>query len=138
MAKILDIGELVMPGTYIQWPFDNLSSRFTYSMSLLKSLLRLPVRYIKICIITYQTLSCKQPLYLLSLITAVQLRSSSSDLLIVPKVNTNTGTWAFAVSTPALWKVLPSNAKSVENIAKFRRYITLTFCLSYFRQSNTS
>ena len=31
MAKILDIGELVMPGTYIQLPFDNLLSLGLFS-----------------------------------------------------------------------------------------------------------
>ena len=65
-------------------------------MLLLRYLHWLPVRYriiFKIYTITYQVLSCKQPSYLHSLLTPVrtfvQLRLSSSDLLFVPKVNTN-------------------------------------------------
>ena len=55
----------------------------------------------------------------------LQLRSSSSDLLSVPKVNTSIGTTAFAVGVPILWNRLPSSVKSVENIAKFRRYLKM-------------
>ena len=98
--------------------------RFTQSVSLLKSLHWLPVRYrivFKICTITYQALSCKQPSYLHPLLTPVrkpaQLRWSRSDHHVVPKTNTNI---AFAVGAPALWNMLHSSAESVENIAKFR------------------
>ena len=77
----------------------------------------------KICTVTNQALSCRQPLYLHSLLTPVrkpvQLQSSSSDLLFVSKVNIKIGTRAFAVGVPTLWNMLPSSAKSVGNIAKF-------------------
>ena len=59
------------------------SPRFSRSVSLLKSLHWLPVRYriiFKICTITYQALSTKQPAYLHSMLTPArqprQLRSS--------------------------------------------------------------
>ena len=62
----------------------------------------------------------------------IQLRSSTSDLLFVPKVNTNMGTRAFAVGAPTLWNMLPSSVKSVENIAKFRRHLkTYLYNLAY-------
>ena len=60
------------------------------------------------------------------------LQSSTSDLLFVPKVNTNMGTRAFAVGAPTLWNMLPSSVKSVENIAKFRRHLkTYLYNLAY-------
>ena len=85
---------------------------------------------------TYQALFCKQPSYLDSLLTPVrkpvQLRSSCSDLLFVPKVSTNIGTRDFAVGVSTLWNMLPSSVKSVENIAKFhRRLKTYLYNLAY-------
>ena len=87
------------------------------------------------CTITYQALSSKQPSYLHTLLTPIrkhiQLRSSTSDLLFVPKVNTNMGTRAFAVGAPTLWNMFPSSVKS-ENIAKFRRHLkTYLYNLDY-------
>ena len=90
----------------------------------------------KMCTVTYQALSSKQPSYLHTLLTPIrkpiQLRSSTSDLLFVPKVNTNMGTRAFAVGAPTLWNMLHSSVKSVENIAKFRRHLkTYLYNLAY-------
>ena len=51
------------------------SQRFTRPWPLLKSLLWLPVRYyiiFKMCTVTYEALSCNQPLYLHSLPTPVR------------------------------------------------------------------
>ena len=78
------------------------SPRFSRSVPLLKSLHWLPVRYriiFKICTITYQALSTKQPAYLHSMLTPArqprQLWSSGSGLLSIPRVKTNAGTRAF-------------------------------------------
>ena len=75
------------------------SPRFFHSVPLLKSLHWLPVRYriiFKICTITYQPLSSKQPAYLHSVFTPArqprQLQLSGSNLLSVPRVKTNAGT----------------------------------------------
>ena len=64
------------------------SPRFSHSVPLFKSLHWLPVRYrtiLKICTITHEALSSKQPAYLHSLHTPArqprQLRSSNSNLL---------------------------------------------------------
>ena len=85
------------------------SLRFSRSEPLLKSLHWLPVRYriiFKICTITYQALSTKQPAYLHSMLTPArqprQLRSSGSGLLYVPRFKTNAGTRAFSVAAPTL------------------------------------
>ena len=103
------------------------SPHFFNSVPLLKSLHWLPVRYrimFKICTITYQALSSKQPAYLHSLLTPArqprQLRSSNSNLLFVPSVKTN-GTRAFSVAAPTLWNSIPVSIKSVGNIKTFRR-----------------
>ena len=75
----------------------------------------------------YHALSDQQPSYLHYLLTPVrkplQLRSSSSDLRFVPKVNASIGSKGFAVYAPTLWKTLPSSVKLAENIAKFRRHL---------------
>ena len=106
------------------------SPRFVHSRPLLKSLLWLSGQY-RINL-TYQLLrSCRQPSYLLSLLTPVrnpiQLRSSGSDLLFIPRVNTNIGTMAVFVAASTLWNMFPSSVRSVENITKFRRHLKRTF-----------
>ena len=76
-----------------------------------------------------------QSSYLHSLLTPVrkpiQLRSSSSELLYVPKIP-NIGTRVFVVGAPTLWHNLPSSIKSVENIAEFRHHLkTYFYYLAY-------
>ena len=95
-------------------------------MPLVMSLRLHHVRYhiiFKICTITYHAFSYKQLLYLHSLLTHVrkpsQLRSSSSDILFVAKVNTSIGSRAFAVHEPSALDMLPSSVESVEDIVKF-------------------
>ena len=115
------------------------SPRFSRPVPLLKSLHWLPVRYriiFKICTITYQALSTKQPAYLHSMLTPArqprQLRSSGSGLLFVPRVKTNAGTRAFSVAAPTLWNSLPDSVKSARNIASFRRNLkTYLFKMAY-------
>ena len=73
-----------------------------------------------------QALSSKQLIYLHFLLIPMRkcfkLRSSSSDLLFISKVNSSIGTRTFPVA-PTLWNMLLSNVKSVENIVNFRRYL---------------
>ena len=113
---------------------------FIHSKVLLNSLHWLPVLRVQYCIVfkicTQEALSCKQLSYLYSLLTPVrkpvQLRTSGSDLLFVPKVNTSIGTRVFAVGAPTLWNMLPSSVKSVENIAKCCRHLkTYLYNLAY-------
>ena len=90
----------------------------------------------KICTITYQALSTKQPAYLHSMLTPArqprQLRSTGSGLLSVPRVKTNAGTRAFSVAAPTLWNSLPDSVKSARNIASFRRNLkTYLFKMAY-------
>ena len=99
------------------------------SVTLLRSMHWLLVRHriiFKFCSITR---SCMQPSYIHSLLTPVrkpvQLQSSSSDLVFVPKVSTNIGTGAFLVAVLTLWNMLPSSDSSVKNITRFRRHLNM-------------
>jgi len=115
------------------------SPRFSRSVPLLKSLHWLPVRYriiFKICTIAYQALSFKQPAYLHSMLTPArnprQLRSTSCNLLFIPRVKTNAGTRAFSVAAPTLWNSLPASVKLEGNIVSFRRRLkTYLFNIAY-------
>jgi len=106
-------GERVITTFMIYGEFiDICTYLFTRSMPLLSSLHLPPVRnriILQICTITSQAFSRKQPSYFHSLLTPVrkpvQLRSSSYNLLFVPKVNTIIETRAFAVSC-ALFGIL--------------------------------
>ena len=78
------------------------SPPFTRSISLLRSLHWLPVRFrilFKIALLTYKTLREKQPVYLHSMlatsISSHSLRSNIDNSLSVPRVKTNTGARAF-------------------------------------------
>ena len=97
------------------------SPLFSHSVPLLKSLHWLPVQYriiYKICTITYQALSSKQPSYLYSLLTPArqsrQLLSSNRNLLFFPSVKTYVAARALLVAAPTLWNLLPVSVNYVE------------------------
>ena len=90
-----------------------LSSRFSHSVPLLKSLHWLPVQsriIFKFCSIAYQTLSSEEPSYLHSVILLAcnprGLRSSGVHLLSVPRVKLHAGTRVFSVAVPTLWMMM--------------------------------
>ena len=92
-----------------------LTGNFTQAQ-LLKSPHWLPVQcsiIFKIC-----TITCTKQLSNQSTPARIprQLQSSSSDLLLVPQIETNTGTWAFSVATPTLCNSIPLRIKSAGNI----------------------
>ena len=110
------------------------SPRFSHLVPLLKSLHWLPIRHhiiFKICTITYQALSSRQPAYLHSLLTparkARQLRSSTSHLFFIPRIKTNIGTRAFLIAAPTLWNSSPVSVKSCEDTSTFRRHLKPTY-----------
>ena len=95
------------------------SPRFFYSLPLHKSLHWQIIAYriiLKICTISYQAHSSKQPSYLHSLLTPARqprkLRSSNCNLLCIPSVKTNVGTRAFSVAAPTVWNSLPVSVNS--------------------------
>ena len=90
--------------------------RFSHVAQFLRSLHWLLVRYriiFKLCTLTYQAPSSKQPGYLHSLLLpakkARQIRSSNSDLF-VPRFKTNIGSsFLFLyVAAPTIWNFTPS------------------------------
>jgi len=89
----------------------------------------LPVRHritYKVATITYRTRNCRQPSYLLDSLVSYQpartLRSSSSNLLIVPnRVKTVTASRAFRVAAPTIWNNLPDFVKVADSFNVFKR-----------------
>ena len=110
--------------------------RFSPSLPLLKQLHWLPVSYrinFKLSTLAYRTLSTQQPSYLASLLHLSniprQLRSSTSQQLIVPKPKLNLNKRAFSVW---VWNELPITLKTSETIAIFRKKLkTYLFQLAF-------
>ena len=91
----------------------------TRAVPLLHSLHGLPVKFganFKIYLLTYKTLSEKQPFYLHSLLATPlpsrSLRSNKGNTLSVPKDKTNGGKWSFSSCVPSLWNSLPLSVRS--------------------------
>ena len=100
----------------------------TSSIPLLRSLHWLPIKFritFKICLLTYNTLSEKQPGYLNAILTpstpARSLRSHNGTNLLVPRVKTSTGARAFCSGAPTLWNKLPAPVRSAPSTATFKR-----------------
>ena len=103
-------------------------SPFTRSVPLLRSLHWLPVKFkvdFKICLLTYKTLSEKQPIYLHSLLATPlpsrSLRPNKGITLSVPRVLTNVGKRSFSSCASSLWNSLPLSVRSSTSIATFRK-----------------
>ena len=105
------------------------SPPFTCSISLLRSLHWLPVRFrilFKINVLTYKTLREKQPVFRHSMLaTSVPSRSlrSNNNSLSVPRVKTNTGARAFHSCAPSLWNNVPLSVHSASSVATFKKYL---------------
>ena len=94
----------------------------------LKALHWLPVSgriNFKAASIVFKTRFYHQPDYLNSMLIDYvpprQLRSSSQNLLLVPRSNTVIGARAFSVAGPRIWNSLPENIKSARDILDFNR-----------------
>ena len=115
------------------------SPPFTRSVSLLRSLYWLPVKYrvhFKLCLLTYKDLHEEQPVYLRSLIAISlpprSLRSNRGITLSIPRIKTNTGTRAFSSCAFSLWNSLPLSVHSATSVATFRRRLkTYLFDLAF-------
>ena len=106
------------------------SPPFTRSIPLLRSLHWLPVKFrikFKVCLLTFKTLTEKQPIYLHDLLVpsvpARSLRSNKGTVLTVPRVRTNTGKRAFRSSGPVLWNDLPLSVRSAKSSASFKKQL---------------
>ena len=114
--------------------------RFDHITPVLKELHWLPITsriQYKIALLTFKCLHKQAPEYLVGLIEKYEptrnLRSSSSNLLRLPKTNTKTfGTRAFTYAAPFVWNNLPDIVKNQENIDQFKRLLkTHLFSVAY-------
>ena len=79
----------------------------------------------KILLITYKALNNLAPAYIRDLLTpyvpARQLRSSSKNLLVIPRFNLKTyGARSFSVAAPTLWNTLPSDIMNSSSVSVFK------------------
>ena len=94
----------------------------------LKELHWLPVNLridFKIMMMVWKCLNGQAPSYLVELIhldcKKRPLRSSSSNLLVIPKTNSKTfGDRSFAVSGPVLWNKLPTDLRVCKSLEQFK------------------
>ena len=116
----------------INWPaLVTKSPPFTRSISLLRSLHWLPVRFrtlFKINLLTYKTLREKERVYLHSMlavsIPSRSLRSNNDNSLSVPRVKTNTDVRAFHSCAPSFWNNLLLSGRSASSVAAtFKKYL---------------
>ena len=86
----------------------------------------------KILLICYKCLYKNGPEYLRELLVDYApcrtLRSSTSNLLVVPKTNMKSyGDRAFSVAAPRLWNSLPNSIKDCDTIASFKKALKTHF-----------
>lgn len=79
----------------------------------------------KILLITYQALNNLAPSYIRDILTPYvptrQLRSSSTNLLVIPHFNLKTyGARSFSVAAPTLWNTLPSDIMNSSSVSVFK------------------
>lgn len=106
-------------------------------ISQLRSLHWLPIRHrinFKIATLTYKLITVNQPVYLASLIAFHQparaLRSSSQQLLTIPRISTHFGTRAFSYSSPKVWNSIPFEIRQSSSLNVFKtRLKTFYFTL---------
>ena len=81
------------------------------------------VRY-KVCLLTYKALTCNSPSYLKDLlhpyIPARPLRSSNTNLLSIPRMDSCSGRRSFSFAAPTLWNSLPLHVRCSTTLDSFR------------------
>jgi len=64
--------------------------------------------------------------------TTKSTRSSSTQLLFIPRHNLSLGSWSFRVSAPKVWNTLPLHVRQSQSLSAFRRHLkTHYFHLAY-------
>ena len=107
-------------------------------VTLLAELHWLPVRCrieYKMAVLCYNAVRQEQPLYLASSLWQYaplrSLRSSSAELLHIPKHKTVLGSLRFSVAVPRIWNNLPLIARTVNNFTSFKSVLkTHLFAIS--------
>ena len=110
--------------------------RRSHSAELLQSLHWLPVKEridFKVALLTYKVRNTSTPDYLNCLLTnrvinSVTLRSSSKQVLHVPRSRTVCGARAFSIAAPTIWNKLPADVQMANSAACFKsRLKTFSF-----------
>ena len=111
------------------------------AQSLLHQLHWLPVEWRirhRLATVVFKTLYNSEPSYLHKLLkfyTPVRaLRSSSADLLYVPRAKTAFGSRSFSIAAPTVWNSLPQDIRLCTSVATFRRHLKT----AYFHQAFSS
>jgi hypothetical protein len=115
------------------------SSKHQSITSILKKLHWLPVKQriqFKINILTWKSLHGQAPGYieelLIPYVPTRDLRSSSQNILVIPKCNNQYGKRAFASAAPALWNSLPTTLRETDSYETFKNKLkTHLFQLAY-------
>jgi len=109
------------------------------SNSLLQKLHWLPIYcciQFKLATLTHRALLTGRPSYLADLLQyhkpTKSTRSSSTQLLFVPRHNLSFGSRAFRISAPKLWNSLPPDIRKIESPTTFRRHLKTHFFQSAY------
>ena len=103
------------------------SSRLqTHTSTLIRKLHWLPVseriKY-KIAMLTFKALHFSKPSYLTELLhpyhPSRKLRSSDTNLLVIPDIRTSIGRRSFSFAAPTVWNSLPQSLRSCSNLTSF-------------------
>ena len=114
--------------------------KYDHITPILRSLHWLPITYrtdFKIALLTHQCIHGNAPPYLKELLTPKpatrNLRSDSSNLLMVPKTKLRTmGDRAFSSTAPSLWNSLPDHLRASQSTNQFKRGLkTFLFSKAY-------
>ena len=109
---------------------------FESSSGLLSALHWLPIHHrinFKLATITFKALSSQQPSHLSSLLhpyvyrSTHTLRSSSLDLLAIPRCRTEFGKRAFSYSAPSVWNAIRIKIRSSPFLASIKRSLKSHF-----------
>jgi len=113
--------------------------RSSSSTELLKQLHWLPIEWrirFKLATSTYKTLHTGHPPYLTDLWQyhkfLVSTRSSTSQLLAIPRHNSSFGSRSFRVSAPKIWNSLTPQIRQCQTLVTFRRHLKTHYFHSVF------
>ena len=81
----------------------------------------------KIALLTFKTITCKEPFYWYTLLTPYSpsrnLRSSNKHLLVVPKIKSAQGQRSFHFAAPTIWNSLPLHLRTSTSVSSFRSHL---------------
>ena len=94
---------------------------------ILKKLNWLPVKYrveFKIALLSFKILNGLAPQYLMDMVRIHKptrvLRSSSKNLLVVPRIHNKYGSRSFSYACPVIWNGLPNELRSCDKLSRFK------------------